>query len=161
MERRNKDMKKRLAITASILAVAVLVAVPLVHAGPGGGHRGGHAGFGMIGGHLRHLAEDLDLTEQQRDQIHAIFKEVHEQNAQYLDSMHDGFKSIAEVLLRNPGDLAGAQALLDQQTAAERAMKANMLTATSKALNVLTAEQRAELAQKIAERGERWERRRR
>ena len=153
-------MKKRLAIIAVITAAALLVAVPILQAGPGGGHhRGGH-GFGMLGGHLRHLAADLELTDQQKEQIHAIFKEAHEQNAQYRESMHDGLKSATEALLKNPNDLAGAQALLDQQAAAERAIKANMLTATSKALNILTAEQRAELAQKIAEHADRWEQRR-
>ena len=154
-------MKKRLSIIAIVTAVALLVAVPILHAGPGGGgHRGGGHGFGMLGGHLRHLAADLELTDQQKEQIHAIFKEAHEQNAQYRESMHDGLKSATEALLKNPNDLAGAQALLDQQATAERAMKANMLTATSKALNVLTAEQRAELAQKIAEHAGRWEQRR-
>src|SRR5688500_8365348 len=127
-------MKKRLSILAAVVALAALIAVPLVYAGPGGfrGHGGGHhPGFGMFGRHLQHLADDLELNDQQRDQIKAIFKELHEQNAQYHDSMHGGFKAVAETLLKNPNDLAAAQALLDQQEAAERTMKANMLAATS------------------------------
>ena len=162
-------MKKRFTLIVTIVALAALIAVPIVYARPGGmrghggghGGPGGHGGFGMLGAHLHHLAEDLDLTEQQRDQIKAIFTELHEQNAQYRDGMHDGFKAIAETLVKNPNDLAAAQALLDQQDAAEKAMKANALAATSKALNVLTAEQRAELAEKIANHTERMERRRR
>ena len=155
-------MKTRLAIAAAVLALTALVAVPILHAGPGG-HRGpgGHGGFGMIGAHLRHLAEDLDLTDAQKEQIHAIFADLHKQNEQYHDSMHDGLKSVAETLLKNPNDLTAAQAIIDQQAAAENAMKRNMLTATSKALNVLTAEQRAELAEKMAEHAGRFERRRR
>lgn len=163
-------MKKRISIAATILAVAALAAVPFVYAGPGhgrmGGHMGGHmgehgGGFGFMGGgrHLAYLAGKLDLTEQQTDQIKAIFADLHEQNAQYRDSMHGGFKAVADALLKNPNDLAGAQALLDQQAASERAMKQNMLAATSKALNVLTSEQRAELSKIIAEHGERRERR--
>jgi len=166
-------MKKRISIAATILAVAALAAVPFVYAGPGhgrmggrmGGHMGGHmsegGGFGFFGGgrHLAFLAGKLDLTEQQTDQIKAIFADLHEQNAQYRDSMHGGFKAVADTLLKNPNDLAGAQALLDQQAASERAMKQNMLAATSKALNVLTTEQRAELSKIIAEHSQRRERR--
>ena len=153
-------MKKRLSIIAIVTAVALLVAVPILHAGPGGGgHRGGGHGFGMLGGHLRHLAADLELTDQQKEQIHAIFKEAHEQNAQYRESMHGGYKAVAEALLKNPNDLAGAQALLDQQSASERVMKQNALAATSKALNVLTTEQRTELSKIIAEHSERRQRR--
>jgi Spy/CpxP family protein refolding chaperone len=165
-------MKKRISIAATILAVAALAAVPFVYAGPGpghgrmGGHMGSHmgehgGGFGFLGGgrHLAFLAGKLDLTEQQTDQIKAIFADLHEQNAQYRDSMHGGFKAVADALLKNPNDLAGAQALLDQQAASERAMKQNMLAATSKALNVLTTEQRTELSKIIAEHGERRERR--
>lgn len=149
-------MKKRFAI---ITLIAVLAAVPIVYAGHGGMRGHGGAGFGLFGRHLAHLADDLDLSEQQRDQIKAIYAELHQQNSQYRDDMHGGFKTIAETLLKNPNDLSAAQALLDQQTAAERAMKANMLAATSKALNVLTAEQRAELSERLAKHGERRMRR--
>jgi Spy/CpxP family protein refolding chaperone len=165
-------MKKRIAIAATILAVTALAAVPFLFAGPGHGgrmshmgrmgHMGEHGGgFGFLGGgrHLAFLAGKLDLTEQQTDQIKAIFADLHEQNAQYRESMHGGFKAVADALLKNPNDLAGAQALLDQQAASERAMKQNMLAATSKALNVLTTEQRAELSKIIAEHGQRRERR--
>ena len=155
-------MKKRSALFAAILAAGLLAAVPFVHAGPGmhrgpGGH-GGHAG--MFFGHLRHLQEELDLTEAQADQIRGIFAELHTQNAAYHDQLKGGFHGVAEVLLANPNDLTAAQALIDQQASAERAMKANMLAAASKALNVLTAEQRTELAQIVKERGERRQQRR-
>lgn len=153
-------MKKRSAIFAIVLAAGLLAAVPFVHAGPGGhrgpGARAGHGGpGGMFFGHLRHLQEELDLTEAQSDQIRGIFAELRTQNDAYREQLKGGFHSVAEVLIKNPNDLTAAQALIDQQASAERAIKANMLAATSKALNVLTAEQRAELAQIIEERGER------
>lgn len=162
-------MKKRIAIAATILAVAAIAAVPFLYAGPGRGGHMGHmrgqmgehgGGFGFFGGgrHLAFLAGKLDLTEQQTDQIKAIFADLHEQNAQYRESMHGGYKAVAEALLKNPNDLAGAQALLDQQSASERVMKQNALAATSKALNVLTTEQRTELSKIIAEHGERRQR---
>jgi Spy/CpxP family protein refolding chaperone len=157
-------MKKRIAIVGGILVLATLAVVPLVYAQHVrmGHHGAGHGGFGLFGGgrHLEHLADELNLSEQQVEQIKAIFAELHEQNKQYRESMHGGFMAIAETLLKNPNDTAAAQALIDQQTANERAMKTNMLQATSRALNVLTADQRAELTQKLQQRSERWESRR-
>ncbi|PYQ30496.1 MAG: hypothetical protein DMF56_06690 [Acidobacteria bacterium] len=159
-------MKKRIAIVGSILVVAALAAVPFVYAEPGfGGGMRGHAhgggALGFFGGrHLDKLAEKLNLSEQQVDQIKAIYASLHDQNAQYRESMRGGMKDITETLLKNPNDLAAAQALIDQQSNAERAMKTNMLQATSKALNVLTADQRAELGKMIEERAARFEKHR-
>ena len=158
-------MKKRIAIVGGILVIAALAAVPFVYAEPGfhGGMRGhAHAGaLGFFGGrHLDRLAEKLNLSEQQVDQIKAIFAALHDQNAQYRDSMRGGMKDVTETLLKNPNDLAAAQAIIDQQAAAEKAMKSNLLQATSKALNVLTADQRAELSQLIQDRAARFEKRR-
>ena len=164
-------MNKRTAvITILILAAVALITAPIVLAGPGGhrggmrGHAGMHGGHGFGGGfgplgHLKRVKEELDLSDAQVDQIKAIFKELHEQNAASRESLHDGFKDAAEALIANPNDLAGAQALLDRQFAAEKALRSNMLVATSKALNVLTADQRTKLAEHIAERAERRGRR--
>jgi hypothetical protein len=63
-----------------------------------------------------------------------------------------GIHSIATTLLANPDDVAAAQTLIDQQADAERILKANTLAAASKALGVLTADQRARLADMIAKR---------
>ena len=159
-------MKKRLILTATVIAIAALAIVPMVYAGPGGhGRHGGGEGFGGPGmamfGHLAHLKDKLDLSDQQVDQLKAIFADVHQQNAQNRDQLHGGMKDIAQTLLKNPNDLAAAQAILDQQTAAENAMKANVLQATSKALNVLTADQREKLGTILAEHAGRWEARKR
>lgn len=159
-------MKKRsIAIVIAIMALAI---GPLVMAEPGrmgrhgfggpGGPGAHGAGFGFLG-HLRHAQEELDLSDQQVDQIKAIFTELHDQNATYRDQMHDGMKAIADTLIANPNDVAAAQALLDAQFATERTMKTNMLNATSKALNVLTTDQRAKLSTLIVEHGQRRGRR--
>lgn len=154
-------MKKRNVVIALIVAAVMLAAVPLIHAAPGFRHRGpgGHGapGFaaGMLFGHLQHLKEELDLSDAQADQIRGIFTALREQNAPLREQMKGGFHGIAATLIANPNDLTAAQALIDQQTSAERALKANMLAATSKALNVLTPQQRTELAQIVKERHER------
>jgi len=152
-------MKRRIAILGSILVVAALAAVPFVYAQEhhGFGHRGAGE-FGFFGGrHLDKLAEQLNLSQQQVDQIKAIFAELHEQNAQSRESIHGGFKAVMETLLKNPDDTAAAQALIDQQAATERTLKTNMLAATSKALNVLTPDQRTQLGQMIEEHSARFE----
>jgi Spy/CpxP family protein refolding chaperone len=158
-------MKKRLILITTIVAIAALAIVPFVYAGPGrhmrsGGHGfGGHGmGFGFMG-HVDRIKGELDLSDAQVDQLKTIFRETHEQNAQLREQMHGGFKGVAEKLIANPNDIAGAQALIDQQHAAERVLKTNMLTAASKALNVLTPDQRTKLAGLIEEHGERWGRR--
>ena len=160
-------MKKRNVVLASILAAVLVAAVPIIHAAPGGfRHRGpgGHGGPGFAAGmmfsHLQHLKEELDLSDAQVDQIRGIFSALHEQNAPLRAQMKGGFHNVAATLLENPNDLTAAQTLIDQQTSAERALKANVLAATSKALNVLTAEQRTELAQIMEERHERRQERR-
>lgn len=154
-------MKKRNVVIALIVAAVMLTAVPIIHAAPGFRHRG-HGGFGagMMFSHLQHLKEELDLSDAQTDQIRGIFSALREQNAPLREQMKGGFHGVAAALIANPNDLTAAQALIDQQTSAERALKANMLAATSKALNVLTAEQRSELAQIVKERHERRQERR-
>lgn len=156
-------MKKRIITLAAIVAIATLAAATYVHAGPGIHRRAGGHGFHGMGilAHLDHVKQELDLSDQQVDQIKAIVAETHEQNAQYREQMHGGLHQVLATLVANPNDLSGAQAVLDQQLANEKALKQSLLTATSKALNVLTAEQRGKLAQMMTERAERRERRRR
>jgi periplasmic protein CpxP/Spy len=154
-------VKKRLMIITLILAA--VAAVPFVYAGPGGhgvpgmhGHGGGGHGLAFLA-HLEHVKGELGLSDAQVDQIKDIAKAAHEQNGQYREQIHGTLKQVATVLLTNPNDVAGAQAVLDQQAAAERQLKSNLLVAASKAMNVLTPEQRTKLALHLAERGNRWE----
>jgi len=143
-------MTKRTLIAIGIVALIAVATVPFVYAQAGRMH--GACGFGHGGGfpmlaHLGHLKSELALSDQQVDQIKSIAQDFHQQNAQYHAQLHGGLKAAAQALIKNPNDIAGAQALLDQQTAAENAMKSNALAAASKALNVLTADQRTKLGQ--------------
>jgi Spy/CpxP family protein refolding chaperone len=155
--------KRNLTLFAAAI-LAVVVAVPFAYAqhmrngGPGPRMgRGGDLGAIMMLGHLEHAKETLGLSDQQVDQIKGIFKGLHEQNAAYRDELHGSVKSVAEILIANPNDLAAAQAALDKQEAAEHTMKVNALNAAAKALNVLTADQRAALGEKVREHGRRFE----
>lgn len=149
-------MKKRnVILIASILALGIIAAAPLVLAGPHGrGGHGGHGDFGVLA-HLRHAKAELGLTDQQAAQIHGIFREMHEANAASREQMHDGITEAAEILLANPSDVAAAQAVLDRQAAAERALKSNLLQTVAKAFAVLDSNQRAKLRTMIEERHER------
>ena len=151
-------MRKRIAITTALVALVALTAVPLALARPGG--HGGGRGLGMLG-RLVHLQDKLDLSDAQVDQIKAIFTELHKQNDPYREDIRGGLDGVARTLLENPDNVAGAQALLEQRAAAEKAMKANVLSASSKALKVLSADQRAKLGELLERRGEHRERMRR
>ncbi len=148
-------MKKRTTILiATILAVGALAAGAL--AAP---HGRGHGGPGMHGlgilGHLQHVKEELDLSDQQVEQIKTIFAETREANAAARRQMHGGMREAAQLLLVNPNDLAGAQAVLDRQAAAERELKSSLLNAAARAFAVLDAGQRAKLRTIMDEHAER------
>ncbi len=94
----------------------------------------------------------MGLSDQQVTDIRAIFQALREQNAPYRQSLRGTMQQVAQTLLNNPNDVAAAQALIDQQTESERAMKSNALNAAAKALNVLTPDQRTKLAGLLQER---------
>jgi Spy/CpxP family protein refolding chaperone len=153
-------MTKKILIATALTA---LLAVALVlQAQPATRHRSGEgfcAGHGMKAmAHLAFVAGKLDLSTAQTDQIKGIFADLRTQNAPYRQQFHGGLRSIAETLVKNPNDVAAAQAILDQQNDAEKALKANTLAAVAKALNVLTPEQRAKLGTMIEEHAAQWER---
>ncbi|MBV8517611.1 MAG: periplasmic heavy metal sensor [Acidobacteria bacterium] len=150
-------MKKKILIATAIAAMLAAALVlqaqqPPMHHGFGHGH-----GLNPMA-HLAFVAGKLDLSDQQVSEIKDIFADLRTQNAPYRQQFHGGLRSIAQTLVKNPNDVAAAQALLDQQNDAEKALKANTLVAVSKALNVLTPEQRAKLGTMIEEHAAQWER---
>jgi Spy/CpxP family protein refolding chaperone len=143
-------MKTRTTLFAIAGALILLVAVPLAFAQRARAARD-HGEFGsmMMFGRLQHAKETLGLSDQQVSDLKAIAQQVRDQNATYRQQHRDGMHQIMQTLLKNPNDLATAQTLLDQQTESEKAMKSNLLNAASKALNVLSADQRAKLSDLI------------
>jgi Spy/CpxP family protein refolding chaperone len=145
-------MKKRTAILIGTIVLVAAMAVPFAWAGPGR-HRAGHdalGGFGMM--RLEHARQELDLSDAQVDQIRAVFKELHDQNAANRGQLRGGIHEAAKALIADPNNIAAAQAALDQQLASERTMKTNALNAFAKALNILTPEQRTKLSTLMTER---------
>lgn len=149
-------MKRRTLWISAIVVVVALSVVPLAFAQRSRAMHGrGEFGSMMMFRHLERAKAALDLSDQQVSDIKAVFQTLREQNAAYRDSHRGGMQQVLQALINNPNDIAGAQALLDQQAEAERAMKANVLVAASKALNVLTPDQRAKLGTFMQERAER------
>ena len=147
-------MKKRTLIGASVLAVILAIAAPLAYA-QHRMHRRASAfddGGARMFGRLERAKQKLGLTDDQAAQIRTIFTDLRTQNAPYRDQMRGGIHSAVQALLANPNDTASAQAIIDQQTAAENAIKKNVIAATSKALNVLNSDQRAKLSSFVQER---------
>ncbi len=141
-------MSKRNAVITAIVVIVALAAVPIVYAQSAGRHRAGAFMFG----HFGKIKAALGLTDDQVTQLKAIRADLKTQNAPYREQMKGTFLAVAQTLLKNPNDIAGAQALIDQQAAARKAMQANVLSAASKALNVLTPDQRAKFAQFLQDR---------
>jgi Spy/CpxP family protein refolding chaperone len=152
-------MKKRTLIFSIAAIVIVMAAVPFAMAQH---MRGNHRGHGGMFFGLQRAKAALGLSDQQSAEIKQIFTDLRTQNEPLRTSLRGGRQAIAQVLLANPNDLAGAQALLDKQLDAERQMKLNALTAASKALNVLTPDQRTKasaflqqrMAKSMANRGD-------
>lgn len=146
--------KKR--ILAFVAAAAITVtAVPLAFAGRGERMHGRGGDHAAIFGILQHVKSELEITDAQQAQLQAIAKGVREQNQQYRQSMRGEMKDVAQLLIENPDDIARAEALLDAQEANRRELRANVLRGVSQALNVLTPEQRAELATLLERHGKR------
>ena len=143
--------KHTLAITAAVV-MAALIAVPIAFAQHAKGLRGDGFGGAMFFGRLTHAQQALGLTDQQTSDIKAIFRDLRTQNQQYRQSQRTTMQQVAQMLINNPNDVAAAQALIDQQSANERAMKTNALNAAAKALNVLTPDQRTKLGSMLQER---------
>lgn len=142
-------MSKRKAIVTAVVAIIALAAMPFVYAQTAGRHR--HAG-GLMFGHFNRIRAALGLTDDQVTQLKAVREDLRAQNAPYRDQTRGGFAAVAQTLLKNPDNLAGAQVLIDQQSAVRRAMQVNILNATSRALKVLTPEQRAKAAELLQQR---------
>jgi Spy/CpxP family protein refolding chaperone len=146
-------MRKTTLFSAAAIVLVALIAVPFAFAQRGRAmHADGGFGGRMFLGHLSHAKQALGLSDQQVSDIKAVFQNLRQQNEPYRTSMRTTMQQVAQTLINNPNDIAAAQSLIDQQTDAERAMKTNALNAASKALNVLTAEQRTRLSTMVQER---------
>lgn len=108
---------------------------------------GGQASDMMLLQILPRLGKQLELTDEQKEELKTIMASLREENADERELVQTGSTRLTEVLLANPEDVPTAAKVVDEQLAAERAMKMNGLNATAEALKVLTPEQRTKLAE--------------
>ena len=144
-------MKIRNAMLSAV-AVIALVAMPVAFAQ---NHFHGHRDdAGPMGGHFEHMLDHLkvalNLSDDQVKQIQPIFDQLKTQNAPIRQQLMANHQAMVAALVANPNDLTTAQNLLAQQSTLQQTVQSNMLTAASKALNILTPDQRTKLAQLIA-----------
>ena len=140
-------MKRSKSLVIIAVVAATLFSVPLVYAARGGRHDGGFGPEGRVLKVLRHVGVELELTDQQKEQIKQIALDVRTQNKQYRASMKTGFRGAADILVANPDNVNAALSLLEQQDAQRAEMRQNIVEGVSRALKVLSAEQRTKLAE--------------
>lgn len=160
-------------ITSLFLAGGIaLAAAPVLHAEPAGqqsmgslmqqdggkkcpmDHRGGkhHGGqhHGMMGGHdlQPRFLRGLDLTDVQRDKVFEIlYPLMPEQRAQHKQ-MRDLHQQQRDLVLSDGFDAGKLKKLLDAQAKAQGEFRVKMATAHNKIYQLLTAGQKAKLAER-------------
>jgi Spy/CpxP family protein refolding chaperone len=146
----------RKVIVGSLVGVALLAAVPLlVVAGERGGCPIGSGRHGMLGRHggfakMHAVADELDLSRDQKEALHQIFDRTREQSVASKKALHESFVDAGQVLLADPANVAGARSALDQNDAAVEQLKTTILASVSEGLKVLTPEQRQKLSVLLA-----------
>ncbi|MET0556868.1 MAG: Spy/CpxP family protein refolding chaperone [Vicinamibacteria bacterium] len=143
-------MSKRTTWMAAVgLAVAVAGAGTLAIAGEG--HRGPHgrggAGFRGFRG--------LDLTEEQRTQVKAIFEEQRKASEPQRAQMHELRKQMREQLDSGKADASAIGQLAIQTHAIGSQLHEGRERAFERVSAILTPEQKAKLEQMKSERGKR------
>jgi len=168
-------MKARTMIIAMV-AAAVLAApgVSIAQGGPGGpggpgggqggwdGH-GGPGGFGAHGGFgihrlermLPRLAEYLDLSQEQQDQIQAILDEEMPAIQDLRDQIHTARQAFMDGHVPGEFDEAALRAFLAEQSPLKIDLAVAGARTMSRVLNVLTPEQREQLEKLRGLRGRR------
>ena len=148
-------MKKTLILLASVtLAIAASTASAGPHRGHGGPHGGPGDGMGMgmgmgmlfhVARHIERVADELGVTDAQRDEIRSILDGAREQARPMADALRDNRQALMDASAPESYDdalvaqLADAQGdLISQMIVLKSRTRANVLT-------VLTPEQRTQL----------------
>jgi len=149
--------RKSLTRTAFItIALVVLLAIPAIAlAGPGKwghGHRGHHGDSGP-GMRIKMIAEQLDLSEEQRAQARALGDSHRESTRALRDQMRDARRALGEAIHAEDSN----ETSIRSASAAVAAVEADMAVARAAHMKefeaLLTPEQLEELSQMKEERG--------
>ena len=141
-------MSRRTTIAAAVLAVS-LGALPLLAQGTGGGfqpgQRMGGPGRGGPGGPMVPGLNRLDLTDAQRDQLHALMEQERQGDrpGQTLRQAEQALQAAVFADAPNPQAIESARTALNAAHAAELDHRISMM---EKVAQILTPTQRQELA---------------
>jgi periplasmic protein CpxP/Spy len=134
-------------VAALALSVAAVVAVSQT-AAPGHWHRGGMSREPMLG----MFARQLDLTAQQRTQIHQILAKEKPAVQPLMEQMAQTRYQIAQLALNGPFDESQVRPLASQQTQAMQDLIVQRARIESELIQVLTPDQKTKLSQLLASR---------
>lgn len=140
-------MKNKIVTAIAVLTLGASLAIAAPHDGKFGGKRGRHR---MMG---ERLAEKLNLTDGQKEQIRAIKKETREQNAAFFQSLRQTRQDLRAA--REANDTAKLDALKGTLESQHAQMKQIRDAEQQRVLSVLTPEQRTQFEQLKAQRAER------
>jgi len=132
------------AVAVTLLGASLAVAAPYQ-----GGHRGHHR-HGEFG---KKLAQKLNLTDAQKEQIKAIRKDSREQNKAFFQQSRATMKDFFAA--KKADDTAKLDALKPAMEANRAQMKQIRAAEEAKIVTVLTPEQNAQWQQLKAQRAER------
>lgn len=145
-------MKKTISAVA-VLALSATLALAGDHGGGNGHGRHGKGGFEFGG----KMAEKLNLTETQKQQIKDLNQNFQDQNATFLQSFRQTMTEFRTA--KKADDTARLEALRPTMEAQKAQMKQLREAQHQRILNILTAQQRTQLEALKAERESRHEKR--
>jgi protein CpxP len=128
---------------AVILAVAAAIA------------QGPH-GFGGPGGGFHRMLKQLDLTTDQHSQVKAIFEKEKATMQPLMEQMRQNREAMKALEASGPFDEAKTRALATQNAQTMVELQVEHARVKSQIMQILTADQKAKLAQIEANREERW-----
>jgi periplasmic protein CpxP/Spy len=146
-------------LAAATVLVAVLGTVSLTAWAQPGGHPGGGMGMGFMHGRgVEHMLDAVNATADQRSQVKAIV----ERTMADMKAQHDSGKALRQQTMKlfaEPVvDANRAEALRQQMLQQHDQASRRIMQAMLEVSRVLTPDQRKQLADRMAQRGEMMER---
>jgi Spy/CpxP family protein refolding chaperone len=122
------------------LAVAALVLAPAMAQGRPGGHGPNH-GMADHGRMMARIFDQLDLSDEQRDQIHQIMEQSRDETRPTRDAMRAGRESMADLMHAETIDEAAIRDVAEEIAAGQVELMVAHARAMSEMREVLTPEQ--------------------
>ena len=115
----------------------------------------GRHGYGGPGGGFRHMLKQLDLTSAQQDQVKAIFAKEKPTLQPLMQQMRQNHSAMSALEASGPFDEAKTTALATQNSQTMIQLQVEHARIKSEIMQILTADQKAKLAQMEANRAAR------